>query len=76
MGEAREELILCQQMDWVEDGTWRGTISKMDFKAGYPDKRGNVIQERLHRQWHTQKTVRTSGVWENPRDRFKRHFAG
>lgn len=39
-------------------------------------KEENVIQERLHRQWHTQKTLRTSGVWENSRDRFKRHFAG
>lgn len=24
-------------------------------------KEENVIQERLHRQWHTQKTLRTSG---------------
>ena len=47
MGEAREELILCQQMDWVEDGTWRGTISRWTSRAGYPDKRGKCHSREI-----------------------------
>lgn len=50
-----------------QDGLWR-----LETQT----KEENVIQERLHKQWYTQKTLRTSGVWENTRDRFKRHFSG
>ena len=47
MAEAREELILRQRMDWVEDGTWRGTISRWISRAGDPGKRGKCPSREI-----------------------------
>ena len=64
--------------EWIG---WRTVPGEEPFQDGFRGletqaKEENVIQERLHRQWHTQKTVRPAGAWEKTRDRFKRQFAG
>lgn len=40
-----EELILCQQMDWVEDECLERNHFKMDFEGWIQTKEENVIQE-------------------------------
>lgn len=47
MAEAREEVILHQRMDRVQEATWRGTVSRWVSRAGGPGKRGECHSREI-----------------------------